>query len=51
MSRRRMTVFALALAGVVLVIEDFDRPLSGFIHVSHDSKTATIFDMGAALGV
>ena len=46
-----MTAFALALARVVLVIEDFDRPLSGFIHVSHDSNTATISDMEADLGV
>ena len=43
-----MTAFALALARVVLVIEDFDRPLSGFIR---DSNTATISDMEAGLGV
>ena len=36
-SRWRMFIFALMLTGVVMVIQDYDRPLKGFIVVSHES--------------
>jgi len=49
MSRWRMMTFALVLSGVVLVIQDFDRPLSGFILVSHDSIHSVIIEMEASL--
>ena len=49
MSRWRMIIFALVLAGVVLVILDFDRPLSGFIQVSHGSIQSVMADMEAEL--
>lgn len=49
MSRFRMGIFALVLAGVVLVIQDFDRPITGFIHVSHASIESVIAEMEAQL--
>jgi hypothetical protein len=49
MSRWRMTALALVLAGVMLLIIDFDRPISGFIHVDHDSIHSVIAEMEADL--
>jgi len=49
MSRWRMTMLALVLAGVVTVIQDFDRPLAGLIHVSQDSIYSAIAEMEAGL--
>ena len=49
MSRWRMTTLALVLAGVATVIQDFDRPLAGFIHVSHESIFSTIAEIEADL--
>ena len=45
MSRWRMTIFAVVLAGVVLVIRDFDTPTSGFIVVSHDNIHSVVNEM------
>ena len=44
-----MATFALVLSGVVLVIQDIDRPLSGFTLVSHDSIYSAIAGMEADL--
>ncbi|MDJ0956909.1 MAG: hypothetical protein QNI91_08640 [Arenicellales bacterium] len=49
MSRWRMIIFAMVLAGVVLVIRDFDIPTSGFIVVSHDNILSVIDEMEANL--
>ncbi len=45
LNRWRMMAFALILVGVMLVIHDFDHPVDGFIHVSHDSIVYVINDM------
>lgn len=44
-----MTTLVLVLAGVMRVIQDFDRPLSGFIRVSHDTLHSVIAEMEADL--
>lgn len=49
-SRWRISALALVLTGVMLVIVDFDRPVSGFVRVSQDSIHSTIADMEADLG-
>lgn len=49
MSRWRLIIFALVLVGVVVVIQDFDSPLSGLIKVSHDNILSVIADMEADL--
>lgn len=49
LNRWRMTVFALVLAGVVLVIHDFDQPVDGFIHIYPASMINTIHEMEAEL--
>ena len=49
MSRWRMIIFALVLTGIVYVIQDFDRPVDGFILVAHDSLHQLIEEMEAAL--
>jgi ABC-type dipeptide/oligopeptide/nickel transport system ATPase component len=45
MSRSRMTALVLVLAGVMLLIVDYDRPISGFIRVSQDSIYSVIAQM------
>jgi hypothetical protein len=49
MSRGRMTTFALILTLIMLVIQDFDRPLEGWIRISQDSLRAVIFEMETEL--
>ena len=49
LNRWRMTTFALVLVGVLLVINDFDHPVDGFIRVSHSSMTTAIKEMEANL--
>jgi hypothetical protein len=49
LNRFRMTTFLLVLTGVMLVIHDFDHPVNGFIHISHDSIINVINDMEANL--
>jgi len=49
-SRWRMTPLALVLSGVMFVIMDFDRPVSGFIRVSQASLQSAIAEMEADLG-
>ena len=44
-NRWRLSVFALVLSSVMLVIQDFDRPITGFIIVSHDSTLSVIAEM------
>jgi len=44
-----MMAFALVLVGIMLVIHDFDHPVDGFIHISHDSIINVINDMAAGL--
>jgi hypothetical protein len=48
-NRWRLSIFALVLSSVMLVIQDFDRPISGFIIVSHDSTHSVIAEMEADL--
>lgn len=47
MSRWRMTTLALVLAGVMLVILDFDEPLDGFIRVNDSVMYSIIKEMEA----
>jgi hypothetical protein len=49
LNRWRMTTFALVLVGVLLVINDFDHPVDGFIRVNHDSIITLIKEMEANL--
>ena len=49
LNRWRMTTFALVLVGVLLIINDFDHPVDGFIRVSHDSINNVINEMEANL--
>lgn len=49
LNRWRMTIFALVLVGVLLVINDFDHPVDGFIRVSHSSMITVIKEMEANL--
>jgi len=44
-SRWRMTMFSVVLAGVMVAIVDFDRPMSGFIRVNQFSMQGVIGDM------
>ena len=46
-SRWRMYLFALVLAGVIELIVDFDRPGEGLVRVTHSSISMTIADMEA----
>ena len=48
-SRWRMYLFALVLAGVIELIVDFDRPSEGLVRVTHSSISMTIADMEADL--
>ena len=48
-NRWRLSIFALVLSSVMLVIQDFDRPISGFIIVSHDSTNSVVAEMEADL--
>jgi hypothetical protein len=50
-SRWRMTIFACVLAGVMVVIIDFDRPGDGLIRVSRASVSIAIDDMAKDLGI
>jgi hypothetical protein len=50
-SRWRMTIFACVLAGVMVVIIDFDRPGDGLIRVSRVSVSIAIDDMAKDLGI
>lgn len=45
MSRWRMTLLIMVLASIMLVILDFDRPISGFIQVSSTSIEDVILEM------
>jgi len=45
LNRWRMTMFAFVLVGIMIVIHDYDHPISGFIRVSHDSIINVINDM------
>jgi len=47
MSRWRMTTLTLVLAGVMLVILDFDEPLDGFIRVNDSVMYSVINEMEA----
>ena len=49
MSRGRMTTFAFVLTLIMLVIQDFDRPLEGWIIISQDSLLAAIHEMESEL--
>ena len=49
MSRWRMTILALVMAGVLLVIVDFDRPGDGLIQLNQTSLYNVIADMEADL--
>jgi len=49
LNRWRMTTFALVLVGVLLVINDFDHPVDGFIRVNHESLTNIVNEMEANL--
>jgi hypothetical protein len=49
LSRWRLTIFGVVLTCVMIVIQDFDRPTSGFILVEHDSILTTIAEMEADL--
>ena len=48
-NRWRLSIFALVISSVMLVIQDFDRPITGFIVVSHDSTHSLIAEMEADL--
>lgn len=45
MSRGRMTTFALVLTLIMTVIQDFDRPLEGWVRVPQDSLRVAILEM------
>ena len=45
MSRWRTTILVLVLAGIMLVILDFDRPNTGFIDVNEDAILSVIAEM------
>lgn len=45
MSRWRMTIFALVLAGVMLVVLDYDRPVDGMIRTNRVILVAVIHDI------
>ena len=49
MSRGRMTAFALVLTVIMFVIQDYDRPFEGMIHVPHDTMHFVILEMEAEL--
>ena len=49
-SRWRATILCLVVAAIMLVILDFDRPITGFIRVSNESIRAVIAEMEAGLG-
>lgn len=49
MSRWRVTAFALVLTLILFVIQDFDRPREGLIHVPYESLIDTIAEMEAGL--
>lgn len=47
--RWRKTLFVLVLVALVLMIVDFDRPLSGYIQISQDSLYSVVKKMESAL--
>lgn len=49
LSRWRLLLFALVLAGMIIVILDYDRPHSGLISINEISLQATIADMQSDL--
>lgn len=49
LSRWRLTIFGLVLTCVMMVIQDFNRPTSGFIMVEHDTILTIIAEMEADL--
>ncbi len=49
-SRFRMLIFAHVLAGMIIIIMDYDRPHSGLIYINEISLQATINDMEIDLG-
>ena len=51
MSRWRMMIFAMVLAGVMLVIVDYDRPGNGFIRTKVGSLLVLVQDMETDLGI
>ena len=51
MGRWRLSGFALLLAGLLLMILDFDRPDQGLIQLQRASLEATVAEMGADLSL